>query len=61
MVLPGFSGDAMEVLDPATYAVAGQCGYRSDRSLVEGLTAQTRLALENLRAALKASVAGSMT
>lgn len=35
--------------------VAGQCGYRPDRSLVEGVPAQTRLALENLSAALNAS------
>jgi 2-iminobutanoate/2-iminopropanoate deaminase len=39
----------------AMVAVAGQCGYRPDRSLVEGLEAQTRLALENLRDALAAS------
>jgi 2-iminobutanoate/2-iminopropanoate deaminase len=39
-------------------AVAGQCGYRPDRSLVDGVTAQTRLALENLGAALGASGAG---
>jgi 2-iminobutanoate/2-iminopropanoate deaminase len=39
----------------ALVAVAGQCGYRQDRSLVEGLEAQTRLALENLRDALAAS------
>jgi 2-iminobutanoate/2-iminopropanoate deaminase len=39
----------------ALVAVAGQCGYRPDRSLVEGLEAQTRLALENLREALAAS------
>jgi 2-iminobutanoate/2-iminopropanoate deaminase len=36
-------------------AVAGQCGYLPDRSLVEGVTAQTRLAMQNLRAALQAS------
>lgn len=35
-------------------AVAGQCGYLPDRSLVEGLAAQTRLAMENLRDALEA-------
>ncbi|MGA8115595.1 MAG: RidA family protein [Actinocatenispora sp.] len=39
----------------ALVAVAGQCGYRPDRSLVDGLAAQTRLALENLRDALAAS------
>jgi 2-iminobutanoate/2-iminopropanoate deaminase len=39
----------------AMVAVAGQCGYRPDRSLVEGLAAQTRVALENLRDALAAS------
>jgi 2-iminobutanoate/2-iminopropanoate deaminase len=36
-------------------AAAGQCGYRPDRSIVEGVTAQTRLAMENLRAALATS------
>jgi 2-iminobutanoate/2-iminopropanoate deaminase len=39
-------------------AAAGQCGYLPDRSLVEGLTAQTRLAMQNLRDALQASGAG---
>lgn len=36
-------------------AVAGQCGYLPDRSLVDGVAAQTRLAIANLRAALQAS------
>lgn len=36
-------------------AVAGQCGYRPDRSLVEGVERQTQLALSNLQAALQAS------
>lgn len=36
-------------------AAAGQCGYLPDRSIVEGVTAQTRLAMENLRASLEAS------
>jgi 2-iminobutanoate/2-iminopropanoate deaminase len=36
-------------------SVAGQCGYRPDRSLEEGVTAQTRLAMQNLRAALQVS------
>jgi 2-iminobutanoate/2-iminopropanoate deaminase len=39
-------------------AVAGQCGYRPDRTLVEGVTAQTRLAMRNLADALRASGAG---
>jgi 2-iminobutanoate/2-iminopropanoate deaminase len=39
-------------------AVAGQCGYLPDRSLVDGVTAQTRLAMQNLRAALQASGVG---
>jgi len=39
-------------------AAAGQCGYLPDRSLVEGVTAQTRLAMQNLRDALQASGAG---
>lgn len=36
-------------------AAAGQCGYLPDRSLAEGVAAQTRLAMQNLRAALAAS------
>lgn len=36
-------------------AAAGQCGYLPDRSLVEGIPAQTRLALQNLAAALESS------
>jgi len=36
-------------------AVAGQCGYRADRSLVEGVEEQTDLALKNLAQALDAS------
>ena len=39
-------------------AVAGQCGYLPDRSLAEGVGAQTRLAMRNLAAALRASGAG---
>jgi 2-iminobutanoate/2-iminopropanoate deaminase len=39
-------------------AVAGQCGHLPDRSLVEGVTAQTRLAMQNLTAALLAIGAG---
>jgi 2-iminobutanoate/2-iminopropanoate deaminase len=39
-------------------AVAGQCGYRPDRTLVEGVTAQTRLTMRNLADALRASGAG---
>jgi 2-iminobutanoate/2-iminopropanoate deaminase len=39
-------------------AVAGQCGYLPDRSLAEGVTAQTRLAMRNLTAALDAVGAG---
>ncbi len=33
-------------------AVAGQCGYLPDRSLVLGLAAQAELALDNLAKAL---------
>jgi 2-iminobutanoate/2-iminopropanoate deaminase len=36
-------------------AIAGQCGYLPDRSLVEGVTAQTRLAMQNVEAALAAA------
>lgn len=36
-------------------AVAGQCGYLPDRSLVEGVTAQTKLTLQNVEAALVAA------
>jgi 2-iminobutanoate/2-iminopropanoate deaminase len=36
-------------------AAAGQCGYLPDRSLAEGVAAQTRVAMQNLRAALAAS------
>jgi 2-iminobutanoate/2-iminopropanoate deaminase len=32
---------------------AGQCGYHPDRTLADGLEAQTRVALQNLEAALK--------
>src|ERR1700754_1172308 len=39
-------------------AAAGQCGYLPDRSLAEGLAAQTRLGIEELRDALEASGAG---
>lgn len=39
----------------ALVAVAGQCGYRPDRSLVEGVQAQTALAFHNLEQALAAS------
>lgn len=39
----------------AQVAVAGQCGYLPDRSLPDGVTAQTRLAMRNLSAALDAS------
>jgi enamine deaminase RidA (YjgF/YER057c/UK114 family) len=39
-------------------AVAGQCGYRPDRSLVEGVAEQTRVTMENLVAALRVSGAG---
>ncbi|HET6504520.1 MAG TPA: RidA family protein [Amycolatopsis sp.] len=35
-------------------AIAGQCGYLPDRSLADGLAAQTRLTMENLRDALEA-------
>lgn len=38
----------------STIAVAGQCGYRPDRSLVEGVEEQTRLAIHNLQLALQA-------
>jgi 2-iminobutanoate/2-iminopropanoate deaminase len=38
----------------AQVAVAGQCGYLPDGSLVEGVTAQTRQATRNLTAALQA-------
>src|SRR5262245_12389183 len=31
---------------------AGQCGYHSDRTLADGLENQTRVALQNLQAAL---------
>lgn len=31
---------------------AGQCGYHPDRTLADGLENQTRVALQNLRAAL---------
>ncbi|HUW86967.1 MAG TPA: RidA family protein [Candidatus Paceibacterota bacterium] len=34
-------------------AIAGQCGYLSDRTLVEGLEEQTRLAIKNLQFALE--------
>jgi 2-iminobutanoate/2-iminopropanoate deaminase len=34
-------------------AVSRQCGYLSDRTLVDGLEAQTELALDNLRRALE--------
>ena len=34
---------------------AGQCGYHADKTLADGFEAQTRLALENLRAALALS------
>ncbi|WP_032379316.1 RidA family protein [Rhodococcoides fascians] len=34
---------------------AGQCGYHPDKTLADGFEAQTRLALENLRAALALS------
>ncbi len=36
-------------------AVAGQCGYLPDRSLVSGLTAQAELAFDNLVKALGAA------
>ncbi|MCU1418406.1 MAG: hypothetical protein JWP32_2580 [Schumannella sp.] len=36
-------------------AIAGQCGYLPDRSLVEGVTAQTRLTMQNVEAALAAA------
>ena len=36
-------------------AVAGQCGYLPDRSLAQGITEQTRVALQNLMAALQAA------
>lgn len=36
-------------------AVAGQCGYLPDRSLVEGVTAQTRVTMQNVNAALAAA------
>lgn len=39
----------------AIIAVAGQCGYLPDRTLVEGITEQTRVALQNLMAALHAA------
>jgi enamine deaminase RidA (YjgF/YER057c/UK114 family) len=39
----------------AHIAVAAQCGYRPDRSLADGVTAQTRLAMQNLSNALEAS------
>ena len=42
----------------STVAIAGQCGYLPDRSLVEGVTAQTRLALDNLRGALESVGSG---
>lgn len=38
-----------------TVAVAGQCGYLPDRTLVEGLTPQTQLAMQNVQAALAAA------
>lgn len=34
---------------------AGQCGYHPDKTLADGFEEQTRLALENLRAALAES------
>lgn len=40
-------------------AVAGQCGYLPDRSPAQGVTEQTRLALRNLAAALRAVGAGA--
>lgn len=40
-------------------AIAGQCGYLSDRTLVEGLEEQTRLAIKNLQFALEGA-GGSM-
>jgi 2-iminobutanoate/2-iminopropanoate deaminase len=36
-------------------AVAGQCGYLSDGSLVDGLEEQTRMSMRNVEAALRAS------
>ena len=36
-------------------AVSGQCGYLPDRTLVEGVTEQTRLAMHNMQIALAAS------
>lgn len=36
-------------------AVAGQCGYLPDRSLAEGIAEQSRVALRNLMAALRAA------
>lgn len=36
-------------------AIAGQCGYLPDRSLAQGISEQTRVALQNLMAALKAA------
>jgi 2-iminobutanoate/2-iminopropanoate deaminase len=40
-------------------AVSGQCGYLPDRSLVEGIEAQTHVTLQNLQAALQASGASA--
>jgi len=42
----------------ALVAVAGQCGYRPDRSLVDGVEAQTSPTFHNLVQALAASGAG---
>lgn len=36
-------------------AVAGQCGYLPDRSLVDGVTAQTKVTMQNVDAALAAA------
>lgn len=41
-------------------AIAGQCGYLSDRTLVEGLEEQTRLAMKNFQFALEGA-GGSMS